>query len=134
MSFWNPLSWFGHQSGDPFEKTRGLRDSIAKQDTPTGSFMSHQKDIENALSGSFKKGGPVKKTGIYRLHKGEYVLNRKQAIAKKMNRNDSDSIREFSRINPDTGRPLFRMSEGNYKRQGDRYVRDEAPIESMIHG
>jgi hypothetical protein len=28
--------------------------------------------------GSFKKGGKVKKTGIYKLHKGEKVLNAKQ--------------------------------------------------------
>lgn len=34
---------------------------------------------------SFEKGGPVKKTGIYKLHEGEYVLNRrKAAMAKKM--------------------------------------------------
>lgn len=30
------------------------------------------------VQGSYKKGGKVKKTGIYRLHKGERVLNRKQ--------------------------------------------------------
>ena len=28
--------------------------------------------------GSFKKGGPVKKTGLYKLHKGERVLTVKQ--------------------------------------------------------
>lgn len=32
-----------------------------------------------ALLGSFKKGGRVKKTGIYKLHKGEHVLNKEQA-------------------------------------------------------
>lgn len=31
-----------------------------------------------AIQGSFKKGGKVKKTGIYKLHKGERVLNVKQ--------------------------------------------------------
>lgn len=31
------------------------------------------------LQGSLKKGGKIKKTGIYRLHKGEKVLNSKQA-------------------------------------------------------
>jgi hypothetical protein len=30
------------------------------------------------LIGSFKKGGKVKKTGIYKLHKGERVLNKEQ--------------------------------------------------------
>ncbi len=29
--------------------------------------------------GSFKKGGKVKKTGTYKLHAGERVLNKKQA-------------------------------------------------------
>lgn len=30
------------------------------------------------IQGSYKKGGKVKKGGIYRLHKGERVLNAKQ--------------------------------------------------------
>jgi hypothetical protein len=30
------------------------------------------------LMGSFKKGGKVKKTGVYKLHAGERVLNKKQ--------------------------------------------------------
>lgn len=34
--------------------------------------------------GSFKKGGRVKKTGLYKLHKGEKVMNAKQT--KKMDR------------------------------------------------
>lgn len=28
--------------------------------------------------GSFKKGGRVKKTGCYRLHKGEYVIRKRK--------------------------------------------------------
>ena len=37
------------------------------------------------VQGSYKKGGKVKKTGVYRLHKGERVLNAKQTkkLAKK---------------------------------------------------
>lgn len=31
-----------------------------------------------SLIGSFKRGGRVKKTGVYLLHKGEHVLNREQ--------------------------------------------------------
>jgi hypothetical protein len=31
------------------------------------------------IRGSFKKGGKVKKTGNYKLHKGERVLTEKQA-------------------------------------------------------
>jgi hypothetical protein len=41
---------------------------------------------QNALQGNFKKGGHVKKTGIYRLHKGEFVLNKKRAMANKMDK------------------------------------------------
>jgi hypothetical protein len=33
--------------------------------------------------GSFKKGGKVKKTGVYKLHKGERVLNAKQTAKTK---------------------------------------------------
>lgn len=31
-----------------------------------------------AAMGGFKKGGKVKKTGLYKLHQGERVLNKKQ--------------------------------------------------------
>ena len=34
---------------------------------------------EDSVMGSFKRGGPVKRTGAYKLHAGERVLNRKQA-------------------------------------------------------
>jgi hypothetical protein len=34
--------------------------------------------------GSFKKGGTVKKTGDYKLHKGEKVLTAKSKALKKM--------------------------------------------------
>ena len=30
--------------------------------------------------GSFKKGGKVKKTGIYKLHKGERILRAKMSL------------------------------------------------------
>jgi len=32
-------------------------------------------------SGSFHKGGPVRKTGVAVVHAGEYVLNKAQAAA-----------------------------------------------------
>jgi hypothetical protein len=35
---------------------------------------------------SFKKGGKVKKTGVYKLHAGERVLNKKQAAGGKVNK------------------------------------------------
>lgn len=31
------------------------------------------------ILGSFKRGGKIKKTGLYRLHKGEYVIRAKSA-------------------------------------------------------
>lgn len=37
----------------------------------------------NKTIGSFKKGGSVAKTGTYKLHKGEKVLNAKEAKEKK---------------------------------------------------
>lgn len=45
---------------------------------------SELKEMQKPL-GSYKKGGKVKKTGVYKLHKGERVLNRKQTkkMAKK---------------------------------------------------
>jgi hypothetical protein len=44
-----------------------------------GARSSNPKPFSpQALIGSFKKGGRVKKTGIYKLHKGEHVLNAEQ--------------------------------------------------------
>lgn len=40
--------------------------------------------------GSYKKGGKVKKTGVYRLHRGERVLNRKQTA--KMDRKGMKAV------------------------------------------
>ena len=37
----------------------------------------------NVVQGSMEKGGNVKKTGLYRLHKGEKVIPAKKAPAKK---------------------------------------------------
>lgn len=46
--------------------------------TPIGqqyqNHLKQVKDAENSI-GSFKKGGEVKKTGNYKLHKGEFVMN-----------------------------------------------------------
>ncbi len=36
------------------------------------------KAVINKVLGSYKKGGKVKKTGLYRLHKGEKVLTKKK--------------------------------------------------------
>jgi hypothetical protein len=38
-------------------------------------------DETSKVIGSFKKGGKVKKTGLYKLHKGEEVLPKKKASA-----------------------------------------------------
>lgn len=54
--------------------------------------------------------------------------NKKKHMSKKMRNldpNDSDRLREYTRKNPDTGRPLFRMPEGTYKKVGDRYIKQD---------
>lgn len=43
----------------------------------------------------------------------------------KLNKNDSERLREYSRLNPETGRPLYRMPEGTYKKVGDRYIKED---------
>lgn len=48
---------------------------------------------------SFKKGGEVKKTGIYKLHKGEEVLNKKDAMAHRMTVRRRSYTRHESLVN-----------------------------------
>ena len=52
----NPRARFGSRPGEKRIDTNGMTKPL----------------------GSFKKGGKVKKTGVYNLHKGERVLNVKQ--------------------------------------------------------
>jgi hypothetical protein len=40
---------------------------------------STNKDEQDRVLGSFKKGGTVKKTGLYKMHKGEAVIPAKKA-------------------------------------------------------
>lgn len=52
---------------------------------PTFKRMAKGDIFNTGLSsplGSFKKGGKVKKTGVYKLHKGEEVLNAKEVMGK----------------------------------------------------
>ena len=85
----------------------------------------------------------------YRAKKGEQVFyasknkgtitgveGKKKHIARKMKRdpNDSDSLKEYSRRDPQSGRPIFRMPEGVYKHKGDKYIKEDRKQESVIHG
>ncbi len=53
----------------------------------SSSTSSDSPSSDYGTEGSFLKGGPVKRTGVYKLHKGERVLNRKQT--KRYNRKRS---------------------------------------------
>lgn len=55
----------GHQLGKAAGMAAGSMASKAYEKIP--------------VIGSMKKGGPVKRTGRYLLHRGEYVLNRMKA-------------------------------------------------------
>jgi hypothetical protein len=58
-------------SGNPFDtsETPAAKNQGKKRQHVKGSL----------LSGSFKRGGKVKRTGMAKVHKGERVLTRKQA-------------------------------------------------------
>jgi hypothetical protein len=71
----------GRSNGD---KTRSAVSSAAKQVNRAGVAMTERAADRAASSAdrilaSMRKGGRVKKTGVYRLHKGERVLNKRQA-------------------------------------------------------
>lgn len=55
--------------------------------SPLGKAVNTVKAIpgqaKKRVLGSFKKGGPVKKTGTYTLHKGEVVLPKKKRLMAK---------------------------------------------------
>ncbi len=69
MSFFSKIGSFFHPSQ---QQQVATNKSLGEKLPAAGGFMQHYKDLE-----SFKKGGLVKKTGPYKLHKGEYVMNPK---------------------------------------------------------
>lgn len=68
--------------------------------------------------------------------------NRKKKMAKKMLKhdrkmkrldpNDSDVLKKFSRYDKENNRPLFTMPEGNYKKVGERYIKDNSRNKGVI--
>jgi hypothetical protein len=52
--------------------------SVPMQQNPIG--MRGPMPGPRLALGSFKKGGKVKKTGIYKLHKGERILRAKMSL------------------------------------------------------
>lgn len=55
-----------------------IKGAIKKQPTGNDSASKSNSMAEDADAGSFKRGGPVRKTGLARVHKGERVLTKKQ--------------------------------------------------------
>jgi len=58
-------------------------DMSAQKPTSTRKSAGGMMPMLGKFLGSRKKGGPVKKTGIYLLHKNEYVVPAKSRSAKK---------------------------------------------------
>lgn len=76
----------GEKTGDPamWSGFRGWQDEArASKKTPDYDPLKQLLDLgpphyREASYKSFKKGGKVKKTGVYKLHKGEKVLSAKR--------------------------------------------------------
>lgn len=60
---------------DKKEKERSFGRKVA-ENLGSGPFSG---SIIGSILGSFKRGGKVRKTGVYKLHRGEKVLTRKQS-------------------------------------------------------
>lgn len=54
------------------------RDNLSKYSEWNKNIREGHPEKNLKLKGSLKKGGKIKKTGIYKLHKGERVLTKKQ--------------------------------------------------------
>lgn len=69
MSIFSKIGSFFHPT---MKQQQTTNRSIGNKIAP-GVFNKKYQGLEDLQS--FKKGGPVKKTGAYKLHKGEFVLN-----------------------------------------------------------
>jgi hypothetical protein len=82
------MSWFpkffGKKSTQPRDSQAPLK-SLMSSAPKAGGQMGENARMKRELLGSFKKGGIVKKTGAYKLHKGEEVIPaKKREMAGKM--------------------------------------------------
>ena len=59
-----------------FISKQGEQEAKGKDDLGELSQEAYRQRNINAVQGSFKKGGVVPKTGVYKLHKGEHVVPR----------------------------------------------------------
>lgn len=85
--FSNLFSWNKKPSGTTGDTPRDPEapiKNLIKNAPKVGGQLGENKKLRDELLGNYKKGGHVKKTGIYRLHKGEEVIPKKKAMAKKM--------------------------------------------------
>ena len=83
------MSWFpkffGKKSTQPRDSQAPLK-SLMSSAPKAGGQMGENARMKRELLGSFEKGGIVKKTGAYKLHKGEEVIPaKKREMAGKMN-------------------------------------------------
>lgn len=63
----------------------------------TGTYNS-PKSLAEMVKGSFKKGGKVKKTGIYKLHKGEKVLTKEETMKHEKKESKSKEKKEDKKV------------------------------------
>ncbi len=57
---------------------QGMSQNVARALPVSGGMLGHAQDMKNYID-SLAKGGSIKKTGIYKLHKGEYVETKREA-------------------------------------------------------
>jgi hypothetical protein len=68
----------GEYSGNPYRKLSDAEESQAGR-----TSFAIRKELREKVHPGFKNGGTVRRTGIYKLHKGEKVLTAKQARSAK---------------------------------------------------
>lgn len=68
---------------------------------PVGqNYQGYLQKVKNAENGQFKTGGPVDKTGNYKLHKGEFVIPaRDKALIEKMKERHGRGYEETNKTN-----------------------------------
>lgn len=115
---------------------------------PVGrQYQNYLEKAKNGIDGSFKTGGDVKKTGNYKLHKGERVLNPREAALLKgyqnKNYNRSESIAEFKKTGffktkdtgagHDMGYNWAKQNSIDYKDRKRKYSRNSPSFDEGVY-
>lgn len=81
------------EAADKSRKELGTSSKKAGPGLPAGASQGPDENTPEPIMGRLAEGGRIKRTGVYRLHKGEFVVNARDAKRIKSRKSGRKSCR-----------------------------------------